>query len=389
MSDLEALYIFLNKPVDSEMIHYLVATTASIIYVPDSHNLNNNNNNSKDDDDYPTPPNSPSNDNSKNNNIPSLYSFINKLINYSHIQCTTLMTCLIYLNRLKQVIPSNSVGMCTTHHRIFLGSILLAAKYTNDSSPMNKHWTTYTDGLLTLREVNALEIEMIQYIGWDYLRFDNKDLIYSLSYFLEPIKRKLRIKNEKSYSYILQQEEEELQQQQNCISHSSTTSSLPSLVSSTSTSTVSSYMSLPRKDSIQSISSTNTSLASPIIYSNNISKDHKTTSLNNISNKIHSEINSLPLRPLRLKPKSYNNNNSNNNNNNNNNLVNPNNKKNIQLNIPISSSSASLSLKNSKKSTSLINLNSTLNKNISNLNNKENLSSNSNNPIDNLITLIN
>ncbi|ODQ49182.1 hypothetical protein PICMEDRAFT_21130, partial [Pichia membranifaciens NRRL Y-2026] len=172
--DLEALYVFLNKPVSAEMVHYLVATTASIISY-----------------DYPSPPQSPQHSATPSKRRPSLYSFIHRLIQHSHVQSTTLMTCLIYLHRLKQVIPPNSVGMSTTHHRIFLGAMLLAAKYTNDSSPTNKHWTTYTDGLLSLREVNALEIEMIQYIGWGNLRFENSDLIHSLSYFLEPIKRKL------------------------------------------------------------------------------------------------------------------------------------------------------------------------------------------------------
>ncbi|KAG0681277.1 hypothetical protein C6P40_003172 [Pichia californica] len=414
MSDLEALYIFLNKPVNSEMIHYLVATTTSIIYVPNTNNTHINNQNHSE---YPTPPSSPTDINENDlvsKNIPSLYSFINQLINHSHVQCTTLMTCLVYLNRLKQVIPSNSVGMATTHHRIFLGSMLLAAKYTNDSSPMNKHWTSYTNGLLSLREVNALEIEMIQYIGWNHLRFENSDLINSLSYFLEPIKRKLRIKNNEKLvnSYTqhqiqqrqIQQQQLQLQQQQQQqlaahLSHSSTSSSLPSLVSSSSTSTVSSYMSLPRKDSIQSIASS--SQPSPIIYSNNHLEAQYTTKQQQqqqpqqqINQKQFKDSITMPLRPLRLKPKS---------NNSTSNIKNNFSTNNIPLNIPISPSSTSLlSLKNSKKSIRLMNLNSTLN-NVEKENIKSTVataaavaavsssssSSSSAAAIDNLITIVN
>ena len=259
MSDLEALYIFLNKPISPQMVQYLVATTQSIIAVQDQiPNIN--------DSGIATPPQSPNDD--RKLRLPSLYNFINKLIQYSHVQCTTLMTTLVYLHRLKQVIPPNSIGMHTTHHRIFLGSMLLAAKFTNDSSPMNKHWTSYTDGLLTLREVNALEIEMIQYIGWESLNFTNEHLIHSLQYFLDPIKRSLRQSAEAHLQKQMSQlkhSSSQLNLNTNIqISKSSTISSLPSLVSSSSISTVSSYASMPRKDSVQSIMSMSTSTSPPI-----------------------------------------------------------------------------------------------------------------------------
>lgn len=305
MSDLEALYIFLNSSVTNEMINYLVSTTSSIISVQ-SESSN-----------YPTPPHSPIDDingkSTSNNSIPSLFQFINRLIQHSHVQVTTLMSCLVYLERLRQVIPPNSVGMATTHHRIFLGSMLLAAKYTNDSSPMNKHWATYTDGLLTLREVNALELEMIQYIGWSNLRFSNEDLIYSLAYFLDPIKRKLRAKNEANYTRLysgLSHQSQQLQEQEEQILTMSNSSSLPSLISaSSSTSTVSSYMSnIPRKDSIQSIESnyiTQTPPTEYILDPNQLSHIPSPEMMKleqQPGNKTPVTDITLSLRPLRLKP---------------------------------------------------------------------------------------
>lgn len=299
MSDLEALYTFLNSNITSEMVKYLVATTTSIISVQDQ---------------QPTDTHEIRTETSP---TPSLYEFINGLIRHSHVQVTTLVSCLVYLNRLKQVIPPNSVGMATTHHRIFLGSMLIAAKYTNDSSPMNKHWTDYTDGLLTLREVNALEIEMIQYIGWGNLRFSNQDLIYSLSYFLDPIKRKLRAKQEKKYAQLysgLSYQAQQFQEQEDQYASISNSSSLPSLISaSSSTSTVSSYMSdIPRKDSIQSIESTLTSINTPAFQVLD-EKEHNLPKIDTLPSpkivykesscsKIPIADLSLSLRPLRLKP---------------------------------------------------------------------------------------
>lgn len=382
MSDLEALYIFLNKEITSEMVQYLVATTSSIIQVkitendsiePNSlpYNYNYTNNGLQ------TPPQSPTeNDSSKiNYKIPSLYNFIKKLIQYSHIQCTTLMTTLVYLNKLKNVIPPNSIGMITTHHRIFLGSLLLAAKYTNDSSPMNKHWETYTDGLLSLREINALEMEMIQYIGWDNLRFQNYDLINSLSYFLQPIKRNLRLKSENNLqnkiskikasnpSLNLNNNIKININTRNQLSASSTSSSLPSLISSSSSSsTISSIQSsLPRKDSIQSIdsiSNDDTSLSPKI----NI-----ITSSDKINNKNNDDI-SLSLRPLRLKQKQNSKNSEIPNNKNNNNIfINKSKRNSINL-LPIKTSPTiqPLSLKHSRKSLYLSSINNNQNLSIVN-----------------------
>lgn len=300
------------------MVHYLVATTESIIQVqqptplPTHTGLN-------------TPPHSPIGNCAKTRQIPTLYNFITKLIQYSHVQCTTLMTTLVYLHRLKQVIPANSIGMHTTHHRIFLGSLLLAAKFTNDSSPMNKHWTTYTDGLLTLREVNALEIEMIQYIGWGNLNFTNEHLILSLQYFLDPIKRNLR---QKSESEIENQFSKLKYSSSNLnlnshiqLSKSSTLNSLPSLTSSSSISSVSSYAS-QRKDSIQSIISTDSSQPSP-------------------------NLSPLQLRPMRLRSSKSQE------------LLNLNppqsRKSSISIVPIIPSSTSSSSLKHSRKSTRLVN----------------------------------
>lgn len=338
MSDLEALYIFLNKPISSEMVRYLVATTTSIISVQPVNEVETSAG-------LATPPHSPTKDNSP---IPSLHTFIEKLINYSHVQCTTLMTTLVYLNRLKEVIPPNSIGMATTHHRIFLGSMLLAAKYTNDSSPMNKHWTGYTDGLLSLREVNALEIEMIQYIGWDHLRFQNEDLIYCLSYFLEPIKRKLRLRNETKIQNSISQlkysnSQLNLNTQLSSFPQSLTSSSLPSLMSSSSsTSTVSSYMtnSLPRKDSVQSIEST----VSSVSNSPALAQPSKP-----------SEKLSLPLRPLRLKPKNPHSIPNNDNEQSSTSKTLPRRRSSINL-LPIQTPPTTLTLKHSRKSVRLTNL---------------------------------
>ncbi|EHN03402.1 Pcl2p [Saccharomyces cerevisiae x Saccharomyces kudriavzevii VIN7] len=165
MSNYEALLKFNRKTVSKEMVQYLASTTASIIKIKKT--------NSMIDIALPAPP---------------LTKFINGLIKHSNVQTPTLMATSVYLAKLRSIIPSNVYGIETTRHRIFLGCLILAAKTLNDSSPLNKHWAEYTDGLLVLREVNTIERELLEYFDWD-VTISTDDLITSLSPFLKPIKQ--------------------------------------------------------------------------------------------------------------------------------------------------------------------------------------------------------
>ena len=114
--------------------------------------------------------------------------------------------------------------METTRHRIFLSALIVAAKSLNDSSPLNKHWTKYTDGLLTLEEVNLAERELLNILNWK-TNITKEELIISLYPFLQPIIRQheeyiqhqqykirmmqnlkplvLQIRSNRNYPYIL------------------------------------------------------------------------------------------------------------------------------------------------------------------------------------------
>lgn len=125
----------------------------------------------------------------------SLTHFIRRLIDHSHVRTPTLMGSLVYLNRLRNALPGNAVGMETTLHRIFLAALILSAKTLNDSSPLNKHWTIYTEGLLTNAEVNAAERDLIGLLKWD-LNVHQSELVTVLQPFLVPIKNGIQTKHQ-------------------------------------------------------------------------------------------------------------------------------------------------------------------------------------------------
>lgn len=117
--------------------------------------------------------------------LPSLEQFIINLCKRSKVQTPTLMSTAVYLHRLKSRLHKVAKGMRCTCYRVFLATLILSAKYLNDSSPCNKHWARYTMGLFSLPEVNLMETQLLFLLDWD-LRITPEDLYaHVLPYFLQ------------------------------------------------------------------------------------------------------------------------------------------------------------------------------------------------------------
>ncbi|KAF1977504.1 cyclin [Bimuria novae-zelandiae CBS 107.79] len=182
-----ALDHFIQLPVSPDMISYLASKAAQVIRCEPAH-LNKNL--------PPTPPASPPQHAANPYGepaLPSLEEFITSIVERSHVQVPTLMSSLIYLSRLKSRLPPVAKGMRCTVHRIFLASLILAAKNLNDSSPKNKHWARYSavrgyeNFGFSITEVNLMEKQLLFLLDWD-LRINPDDLYYHLEPFLAPIR---------------------------------------------------------------------------------------------------------------------------------------------------------------------------------------------------------
>lgn len=164
----KALRVLMKSPVTDDMIRFLTHCTLKVL--PQQS--------------YPSPPGSPKGP--KGNKLPSLMTFISRLVRHTNVYTSTLLTTACYLNKLKCILPRDASGLPSTVHRIFLACLILSAKFHNDSSPLNKHWASYTDGLFTLEDINLMERQLIQLLNWD-LRVTNDDLVLDLRALLEPI----------------------------------------------------------------------------------------------------------------------------------------------------------------------------------------------------------
>lgn len=129
--------------------------------------------------------------------LPTMEQFITKLFFSSNIQVSTLMSTLIYMDRLKSRLQRQARGIRSTAHRIFLASLIVAAKYLNDSSPKNKNWADYTtittnhsQFSFNCDEVNTMELQLLFLLEWE-LGVSEENLYHELDLFLEPLKRKI------------------------------------------------------------------------------------------------------------------------------------------------------------------------------------------------------
>ncbi|RFU78129.1 cyclin [Trichoderma arundinaceum] len=218
MDDLNkaALEQFVYQPVSRDMISYL-ATAAHNVIACDS-TLMPPPRESKNQDRPPTPPRSPEPRQvcSTDDALPSLDEFITQLVVSSNVQVPTLMSTLVYLNRLKAKLQPMARGLRCTTHRIFLAALILSAKYLNDSSPKNKHWANYTHMNtdyysfgFTRTEVNLMEKQLLFLLEWE-LRIDEHDLYRELDFFLEP----LRIRIAERHARKMRHREEKKRQQE-------------------------------------------------------------------------------------------------------------------------------------------------------------------------------
>ena len=131
--------------------------------------------------------------------MPTLESMIMSLVEKSNVQVPTLLAILVYLHRVDQRWPGpGTINYCTSH-RLFLGLLIIAAKFLNDSSPKNKYWTRYaaifsqadtskcllascSSVIDSCAPTDRIEMQLLQLLDYD-LRISEEEIMHFYSPF--------------------------------------------------------------------------------------------------------------------------------------------------------------------------------------------------------------
>ncbi|CAG8528335.1 4205_t:CDS:2 [Paraglomus occultum] len=103
----------------------------------------------------------------KNASLPDLMHFIREITAKAKVSTTTMVIGLIYIHRLKKILPATARGDFDTPHKIFLSTILVASKFVCDESLQNKMIADVTGGLYSVRDVNTMERSFLGLLKYD------------------------------------------------------------------------------------------------------------------------------------------------------------------------------------------------------------------------------
>ncbi|KAJ7608263.1 hypothetical protein FB45DRAFT_806440 [Roridomyces roridus] len=105
--------------------------------------------------------------------IDKFTSFVSTVIERAEVSTATLLVTLVYVARVR---PHLSIALEQwALERIFLGALICASKYSNDSTLKNVHWALCT-GLFGKRDIGRIEREFLDVLDWE-LRVGETDLL--------------------------------------------------------------------------------------------------------------------------------------------------------------------------------------------------------------------
>jgi hypothetical protein len=91
--------------------------------------------------------------------------FVATLLSRATVRTPTLLVALVYIARARPHLAIPSARRAP--ESVFLGALIVAAKYTNDSALRNAHWARFSSGVFGVRDVGRIEREFLAVLDWE------------------------------------------------------------------------------------------------------------------------------------------------------------------------------------------------------------------------------
>jgi hypothetical protein len=91
--------------------------------------------------------------------------FVSDIIERAETTVSDILVALVYIQRARPYLSVQTEEWAL--HRVFLGALITASKYTNDSTLKNIHWAMVS-GTFGKRDIGRIEREFIEVLDWDF-----------------------------------------------------------------------------------------------------------------------------------------------------------------------------------------------------------------------------
>lgn len=91
--------------------------------------------------------------------------FVTGVVERAETTVSDILVALIYIQRARPYLSVQTEEWAL--HRVFLGALIIASKYTNDSTLKNIHWAMVS-GTFGKRDIGRIEREFIEVLDWDF-----------------------------------------------------------------------------------------------------------------------------------------------------------------------------------------------------------------------------
>ncbi|KAI7887596.1 cyclin-like protein [Mucor mucedo] len=99
--------------------------------------------------------------------LPDLIPFISLITDKCDVQPIHLVMALVYVQRFRKSLPATYKAEPEAAHRIFVASLLVASKYSEDRCLSTKQVVRATGDVWSIKEITRMELAFLRFLQWD------------------------------------------------------------------------------------------------------------------------------------------------------------------------------------------------------------------------------